>query len=220
MTTALVTGGNRGIGREIVRALRSLGMTVLLGARDRDRGERAAAETGAEWVRLDVTDQETIAHAAQRLDGLDVLVNNAALMGLAGQTPGAADRAALREVFETNVLGVVAVTDAMLPLLRRSPRGRIVNMSSSVGALADMLTSPIPPALGYPTSKTALNAVTVQYAKALADTPIKVNAACPGYCDGAQRTAAEGARIAVELATLPADGPTGGFFDDGGRVPW
>jgi NAD(P)-dependent dehydrogenase (short-subunit alcohol dehydrogenase family) len=126
------------------------------------------------------------------------------------------------------VVGVVAVTNTLLPLLRRSASPRIVNVSSSMGSLtrAGDPASELPPILGYNSSKAALNSVTVTYAKAIRDTPIKVNAACPGYCatdingHSGPRSAAQGAAIAVRLATLPADGPTGGFFDDDGPVPW
>jgi NAD(P)-dependent dehydrogenase (short-subunit alcohol dehydrogenase family) len=214
MTTALVTGANKGIGLEIVKQLLAKGMEVYLGARDVERGEKAAADTGARFVQLDVTDPDV------QLDHLDVLVNNAGITG------GSFGPEKVREVFETNVFGVIAVTDALLPLLRSSTRGRIVNVSSSVGTLNGMLDSPMPVSFAYVPSKTALNAVTVQYAKLLRDTPIKVNAVCPGYCatdlnnHQGYRTPAQGARIAVELATLGDDGPTGGFYDDNGVVAW
>ena len=220
MTTALVTGANKGIGFEIVKQLIAEGMDVHLGARDVERGEKAAADAGARFVQLDVTDPESVRRAAASLDGLDVLVNNA---GITGGSWGPEN---IREVFETNVFGVIAVTDALLPLLRQSAHGRIVNVSSSVGSLAAMIDSPAPPSFSYTPSKTALNAVTVLYARTLADTPIKVNAVCPGYCatdlnnHGGHRTPAQGARIAVKMATLGDDGPTGGFYDDEGVVAW
>jgi NAD(P)-dependent dehydrogenase (short-subunit alcohol dehydrogenase family) len=220
MTTALVTGANKGIGLEIVKQLLAKGFDVYLGARDRERGEKAAADTGARFVQLDVTDPESVHKAAQSLNQLDVLINNAGITG------GSFGPEKIREVFETNVFGVITVTDAFLPLLRRSAHPRIVNMSSSVGTLNDMLDSPLPVSFAYVPSKTALNAVTVQYAKALKDTPIKVNAGCPGYCatdlnnHGGYRTAAQGATIAVTLATLDDEGPTGGFYDDEGTVSW
>jgi NAD(P)-dependent dehydrogenase (short-subunit alcohol dehydrogenase family) len=220
MTTALVTGANKGIGLEIVTQLIAGGATVYLGARDPERGEKAAADTGARFVQLDVTDPDSVRRVAEGLDRLDVLVNNAGITG------GSFGSEKIREVFETNVFGVITVTDAVLPLLRRSPRGRIVNVSSSVGTLTGMLDSPLPVSFAYVPSKTALNAVTVQYAKALRDTPIKVNAVCPGYCatdltnHSGFRTPAQGARIAVAMATLGDDGPTGGFYDDDGVVAW
>ncbi|TDV53848.1 SDR family oxidoreductase [Actinophytocola oryzae] len=218
MTTALVTGANKGIGLEIVKQLIARGMTVHLAARDRERGEKAAADTGARFVRLDVTDAESVRQAAASIDRLDVLVNNAGITG------GSFGPENVREVFDTNVFGVITVTDAFLPLLRRSAHPRIVNMSSSVGTLNGMVDNAMPVSFAYVPSKTALNAVTVQYAKALKE--IKVNAACPGYCatdlnnHGGFRTAAQGANIAVELATLGDDGPSGGFFDDNGVVAW
>jgi NAD(P)-dependent dehydrogenase (short-subunit alcohol dehydrogenase family) len=215
MTTALVTGANKGIGLEIVKQLIAEGMDVYLGARDVERGEKAAADTGARFVQIDVTDPASVASAAEKLDRLDVLVNNAAI-----------SQGEIREVFDTNVFGVITVTDAMLPLLRQSKQGRIVNMSSSVGSLAGMVDSPSPTSFSYVPSKTALNAVTLQYVRVLKDTSIKVNAACPGYCrtdlnhNTGYRTPAQGAAIAVRLATLGDDGPTGGFYDDEGVVAW
>jgi NAD(P)-dependent dehydrogenase (short-subunit alcohol dehydrogenase family) len=215
MTTALVTGANKGIGFEIVKQLVAEGMDVYLGARDVERGEKAAADTGAQFIQIDVTDPASVASAVGKLDRLDVLVNNAAI-----------SQGELREVFETNVFGVIAVTDALLPLLRQSEHGRIVNMSSSVGSLADMVDSPAPTSFSYVPSKTALNAVTLQYVRVLKATTIKINAACPGYCatdlnhNTGYRTPAQGAAIAVRLATLGDDGPTGGFYDDGGVVAW
>ncbi|SRR6266498_802247 len=220
MTTALVTGANKGIGLEIVKQLLAKGFDVYLGARDRERGEKAAADTGARFVQLDVTDPVSVRGAADGIDHLDVLINNAGITG------GGFGPEKVKEVFDTNVFGVITVTDAFLPLLRRSPHPRIVNMSSSVGTLNGMLDSPMPVSFAYVPSKTALNAVTVQYAKALKDTPIKVNAGCPGYCatdlnnHSGYRTAAQGATIAVTLATLDDDGPTGGFYDDEGTVSW
>jgi NAD(P)-dependent dehydrogenase (short-subunit alcohol dehydrogenase family) len=220
MTTALVTGANKGIGLEIVKQLIDKGVTTYLGARDPERGEKAAADAGARFVQLDVTDAESVRRAAAQFDQLDVLVNNAAITG---DTYGPES---MREVYETNVFGVVTVTEAFLPLLRRSAHGRIVNVSSSVGSLTGMLDSPAPTAFGYVSSKTALNAVTLQYARLLRDTPIKINVVCPGFCatdlngHRGHRTPAQGARIAVEMATLGDDGPTGGFYDDEGVVAW
>jgi NAD(P)-dependent dehydrogenase (short-subunit alcohol dehydrogenase family) len=220
MTTALVTGANKGIGLEIVKKLLAKGFDVHLAARDRERGEKAAADTGARFVRLDVTDAASVRAAAASIDHLDVLINNAAITG------GSFGPEKVREVFETNVFGVITVTETFLPLLRRSEHGRIVNMSSGVGTLTGMLDNPMPVSFAYVPSKTALNAVTVQYAKSLKDTGIKVNAGCPGYCatdlnnHSGYRTAAQGADIAVTLATLDDDGPTGGFYNDDGVVAW
>ncbi|MCP2342910.1 NAD(P)-dependent dehydrogenase (short-subunit alcohol dehydrogenase family) [Actinomadura rupiterrae] len=231
-TIALVTGANKGIGYEIAAGLGALGWRVGVGARDERRGEVAveklrAAGVDAFGVRLDVTDDASVAAAAEALDGLDVLVNNAGVVGGMGQQPTAADLDAVRTAVETNVIGVIRVTNAMLPLLRRSRSPRIVNMSSSVGSLTRQAAGDMGPiSVAYAPSKTFLNAVTLQYAKELHDTNILVNAACPGYCatdlNGFRgvRTPEQGAAIAIRLATLPDDGPTGSFFDDAGVVPW
>jgi NAD(P)-dependent dehydrogenase (short-subunit alcohol dehydrogenase family) len=186
-------------------------------------------------VPLDVTDDASVAAAARLIEErggrLDVLVNNAGVTGGMPQDPTTVDLAAVRVAVETNVIGVIRVTNAMLPLLRRSAAPRIVNMSSSVGSLTrqtgpggEEVTGPI--SVAYTPSKTFLNAVTIQYAKELRGTNILVNAGCPGYCatdlNGFRgvRTAEQGAAIGIHLATLPDDGPTGGFFDDAGVVPW
>lgn len=244
---ALVTGANKGIGRAVAERLAGLGMTVLVAARDKQRGEEAAAALragggDARPVVLDVTDPLTIQAAAAKVGDwfgrLDVLVNNAGISGhgTTGQTPGSANLDAVRAVFETNFFGVIMVTDALLPSLRKSPGARIVNMSSVVGSMGTMTDpahylSTLPAVLAYPTSKSALNALTIQYAKALAADRILVNAVAPGACatdftkhlrrdPPITRTAAQGAEIAVRLATIGPDGPTGGFFDDNGPVPW
>lgn len=239
-TIALVTGANKGIGYEIAAGLGALGWGVGVGARDEGRREAAveklrAAGVDAFGLPLDVTDDASVAAAAEllteRTGHLDVLVNNAGVTGGMPQTPTTVDPATVRRVVETNVLGVIRVTNAMLPLLRRSASPRIVNMSSGVGSLtrqsgsgSEQTTGPISAA--YAPSKTFLNAVTIQYAKELRDTDILINAGCPGFCatdlNGFRgvRTPEQGAAIAIRLATLPDDGPTGGFFEDTGAVPW
>jgi NAD(P)-dependent dehydrogenase (short-subunit alcohol dehydrogenase family) len=239
-TVALVTGANKGIGYEIAAGLGALGWSVGVGARDETRREAAveklrAGGVDAFGVPLDVTDDASVTAAAalieQRAGRLDVLVNNAGITGGVPQEPTTVAIATMRTVVETNVFGVVRVTNAMLPLLRRSASPRIVNMSSGVGSLArqsatadPLLTGPI--AVAYSPSKTFLNAVTVQYAKELRDTNILINAACPGFVatdlNGFRgvRTPEQGAAIAIRLSTLPDDGPTGGFFEDAGVVPW
>ncbi|SFF53955.1 NAD(P)-dependent dehydrogenase, short-chain alcohol dehydrogenase family [Actinacidiphila alni] len=237
-TVALVTGANKGIGYEIAAGLGALGWRVGVGARDEQRREAAveklrAAGADAFGVPLDVTDDASVTAAAALIEEsegrLDVLVNNAAITGSAPQAPTEVDPATVLAAVQTNVIGVIRVTNALLPLLRRSPSPRIVNMSSSVGSLTLQTrpgaeTGPISAA--YAPSKSFLNAVTVQYAKELADTPILINAACPGYVatdlNGFRgtRTPQQGAAIAVRLADLPDDGPTGAFFDDAGPVPW
>ncbi|MEW1640316.1 SDR family oxidoreductase [Streptomyces sp. NPDC093801] len=238
---ALVTGANKGIGYEIAAGLGSLGYRVGVGARDAARRETAvgtlrAVGVDAFGVPLDVTDDQSVADAAElveRLAGrLDALVNNAGVSGEMGpgwvQDPTALDLEVLRRVVDTNVLGVVRVTNAMLPLLRRSASPRIVNVSSSVGSLARQ-TDPdveIPIMAAYAPSKSFLNALTVQYARQLAGTNILVNAACPGLVatdfNGfhGPRTPEQGAATAIRLATLPDGGPTGSFFEDDGVVPW
>lgn len=230
---ALVTGANKGIGYETVRQLKDRGILALVGARDEERGKTAAAELDAPFVQLDVTDPESIAAATKYIEdyhgALDILINNAGVAE--GFTvPSETSMGEMRRVFETNVFAVVAVTNAMLPLLRRSAAGRIVNVSSEVGSLSlaadrgNPIWELISPA--YPASKTALNMVTLQYAKELIDTPIKVNMVTPGYCatdlngQAGYRTAAQGAVISVRMALLPDDGPTGGFFNDEGTVTW
>ncbi|MFF5969023.1 SDR family oxidoreductase [Streptomyces collinus] len=237
-TIALVTGANKGIGYEIAAGLGALGWRVGVGARDRERREGAVAKlraAGADafGVPLDVRDDASVAGAAALVEEsagrLDVLVNNAGITGSVPQMPTEVDPATVRTVVETNVIGVIRVTNAMLPLLRRSPSPRIVNMSSGVGSLTRQTTpggDTGPIAAAYSPSKTFLNAVTVQYAKELRDTGILINAACPGYCatdlNGFRgvRTPEQGAAVAIRLATLPDGGPSGGFFDDEGEVPW
>ncbi|MEU7750574.1 SDR family oxidoreductase [Micromonospora sp. NPDC049101] len=239
-TIALVTGANKGIGYEIAAGLGALGWSVGVGARDDTRREAAVeklrvAGVDAFGVPLDVTDDTSVAAAVRlvekRAGGLDVLVNNAGVTGGVPQQPTTVNLAVVRTAVETNVIGVIRVTNAMLPLLRRSASPRIVNMSSGVGSLTrqsgstdELATGPL--AVAYAPSKTFLNAVTVQYAKELRDTNILINAACPGFVatdlNGFRgvRTPEQGAAIAVRLATLPDDGPTGGFFEDAGVVPW
>ena len=231
-TVALVTGANKGIGYEVAHQLGARGMIVLVGARDAERGAAAEASLrdlgiDAHHVSLDVADEPSIARAAERIETeharLDVLVNNAGITGgpesgLPSQTP----LSILREVYETNVFGAVAVTNALLPLLRRAPAARIVNVSSEVGSIHATLDreGPLWPMVSIPyvSSKTALNMVTAQYAKELWDTPIKVNAANPGYCatdlnnHSGFRSAEQGAEVIVHLATLGEDGPTGSFY--------
>jgi NAD(P)-dependent dehydrogenase (short-subunit alcohol dehydrogenase family) len=239
-TIALVTGANKGIGYEIAVGLGALGWSVGVGARNEEHREAAVAKlraAGADafGVPLDVTDDASVAAAAglieERAGRLDVLVNNAGVTGGLPQEPTRVDFADVRTAVETNVIGVMRVTNAMLPLLRRSASPRIVNMSSSVGSLTKQTGSAGGEAVGpisaaYSPSKTFLNAVTVQYAKELYGTNILINAGCPGFCatdlNGFRgvRTPEQGAAIAIHLATLPDDGPTGGFFDDDGVVPW
>ncbi|MEI4280745.1 SDR family oxidoreductase [Klenkia terrae] len=236
-TTALVTGANKGIGYEIAAGLGRLGWAVGVGARDDERREAAVArlrEAGVDafGVPLDVTDDASVAAAAALLEargGLDVLVNNAGVTGGGVQTPSEVDMAAVRAAVEVNVWGVIRLTNAVLPMLRRSPSPRIVNVSSGVGSLTlqsadDGTTGPLSAA--YSPSKTYLNAVTVQYAKELKDTGILVNMGCPGFVSTdlnghrGTRTPEEGARTPIRLATLPDGGPTGTYSNDDGPLPW
>lgn len=229
--TALITGANKGIGLAIAHGFGSIGFTVAVGARDENNREQAVKELrgagiDAFGVALDVTSDDSVAAAAKSIERLDVLVNNAGISGPfdgGAQDPTTLDLDVLRTVLDTNVFGVVRVTNAMLPLLRRADSPRIVNLSSNMGSLK-LRTGPILAA--YAPSKTMLNSITVQYARALADTNVIINAACPGYVAtdfngyAGTRTPEQGAAIAVKLATLPDDGPRGGFFDDAGEVPW
>lgn len=238
----LVTGGNKGIGREIAAQLADLGHTIVIGARSPERGESAASELRAAGgnvtaVTLDVTDPASVAAAAEvvrvRFGRLDALVNNAGIShqpgaNFAGQLPQFADVEHIRAVFETNVFGVITVTSAFLPLLRKSDAPRIVNVSSSAGSLASIsdFANADPIALGYVPSKTALTAVTMMYARGLVDEGILVNAVCPGFVatdlnnHHGVLTPAEGARSAVRMATIDAGGPTGTFTDVDGAVAW
>ncbi|GGS36394.1 dehydrogenase [Streptomyces nojiriensis] len=239
---ALITGANKGIGYAIAAGLGTLGHRVGVGARDETRlGEAVeklrAAGVDAFGVPLDVTSRRSVTEAAELVEleagGLDVLVNNAGIPGEMGpgwaQDPTSLDLDVVRTVVETNVLGVIQVTNAMLPLLRRSGSPRIVNVSSGVGSLTRQADPGIdigPVMAAYAPSKTFLNAVTVQYARHFAGTDILINAACPGLVATdftgfhGSRTPEQGAATAIRLATLPDGGPTGSFFEDDGTIPW
>jgi NAD(P)-dependent dehydrogenase (short-subunit alcohol dehydrogenase family) len=231
---ALVTGANKGIGKEIARQLAGAGLTVYVGSRDAGRGKRAAQEIGgrARLLVLDVTDGASIAEAARQVGILDILVNNA---GISGDDTALdqEDAGTFRRIYETNVFGAVAVTNAFLPALRRSARPPIVNVSSGTRSLT-WATDPQSRHwsgryAAYRSSKTALNAVTVFYARTLAGDAIKVNALAPGLrrtdlnatAAASEGDPAEAAAAAVRLALLPDDGPTGEFCSwDGTPVPW
>jgi len=236
---ALITGANKGIGFEVATQLAGRGVLVLVGARDEVRGRAAVDALLARGfpvapLQIDVTDDDSIARAAREIDAqygrLDILVNNAGISGGAGGSPSEITRARMRQVYETNVFGVVAVTNALLPLLRRSAAGRIVNLSSGLGSLTlssdpDSEFGPYN-YLAYQSSKAAVNAITVAYAKELRADGIKVNAADPGFTatdfnnHRGYRTVEQAAVVVVRLATLAADGPTGTFQDENGIVPW
>ena len=235
---ALITGANKGIGFEVARVLAARGVTVLLGARDRTRGEAAVAKLrdqklSARFVELDVTSADGIASAAKGIESelgrLDILINNAGIF-IGGRHPTEADLPDVRRMFEVNVFGAIAVTRAMLPLLERAGKSaRIVNVSSGLGSLT--LGGPGGEwgqynFLGYPASKAALNMATVQLAKALHEKGIKVNASDPGYTatdlnqHRGTQTVAEGAESTIRLALLNDDGPTGEFHGRHGKLPW
>ena len=237
-STALVTGATSGIGLHIARQLAERGWAVLVGARDATRGAEVAAQVGGRPLLLDVTDGDTIVTAAAAVPELDVLVNNAGISLDTGALVTETDVDVFRRTYEANVFGVVAVTSAFLPALRRSAHPRIVNVSSGTGSLT-WSTGPNPQfdyqaastgsGAAYRSSKTALNALTVFYAQALAGDGVKVNALAPGLratnlnprAAAAGGDPAEAAAGAVRLALLPDDGPTGQVFSwDGTVVPW
>ena len=237
---ALVTGGNKGIGLEISRNLSQAGCTVLLGARDAERGQEAVRQLGqarlgdVHFIEIDVTRQDTIAAAAQQIESrygrLDILMNNAGVNLRGDGLPGAADLGAVQKVFDANFFGALRVAQVMLPLLRKSPAGRIVNISSGLGSLtfnSDPAWSGYDVKLiGYNASKAALNMLTVHLAYELRGTKIKVNSANPGYTktdlndnQGTQPVEV-GAIEATRLALLDENGPTGQSFSKDGPDPW
>jgi NAD(P)-dependent dehydrogenase (short-subunit alcohol dehydrogenase family) len=241
---ALVTGANRGLGFETARQLAQAGLSVIIGARDADKGAEAAerlrseAALAVESVELDVADDASVRRAAtvvgERHSRLDLLVNNAGILPEAvAQAPEVVDLDLFRRTFETNLFGAVSTTQHFLPLLRRAPAGRIVNVSTTMGSLADQ-SDPSSPYYGvvvpaYQSSKAALNSLTVGLSKLLAGTQIKVNAVCPGFVqtdltpvnrDQAPLTAQDAARVVVRYALLDGEGPTGGFFDHDAAVAW
>jgi NAD(P)-dependent dehydrogenase (short-subunit alcohol dehydrogenase family) len=222
---AVVSGGNRGIGREVCRLLVERGYEVILGSRDIDKGVKAIAELGApsglRAEQLDVTDDESCAALAEDLDRLDVLVNNAAIGYDTWEDASDADLVGAQRTFDTNFFGAWRLTQALLPKLRRSPHPRIVNVSSGAGSLASMGAG-VP---AYATSKAALNALTRVLAAELRRDGILVNAVCPGWVatdmgGPGGRPIGDGAASVVWAATLPDDGPTGGFFRDGRPLRW
>jgi NAD(P)-dependent dehydrogenase (short-subunit alcohol dehydrogenase family) len=234
---ALITGANKGIGFEVAHQLATSGCVVLLGARNPTSGREAATKLASEgldvrYVQLDVTNLATVAAVADTIAAdfgrLDILINNAGINDRGDGPAPTAQLVAVERVLRTNFLGALAVTQAMLSLLRKSPAGRIVNVSSGLGSLTRS-AQPNPSStnlIGYSASKAALNMLTVQLARLLGDTPIKVNSAAPGYTATAlndfrgTQTIPEGAAEAVRLALLPDDGPTGTFSEKAGVVPW
>lgn len=235
---ALVTGGNKGIGIAIVRALAASGFTVLLGARSLEVG-RTAADTLEGDVRpvvLDVTHQEQVDALVSMIEDefghLDVLVNNAGVNSLTfhprDHLPKPTEETVddMRNVYEVNVFGVVRMMNAFLPLLTRAESPRVVNVTSKRGPIGEEGAWVGQPSMVYSSSKTALNALTVHYAREFADTKLKINGAAPGHVATdfnnfrGSRTPQEGAAVAVRLATLPDDGPTGAVFEDDTQLAW
>ena len=227
MTTTLITGANKGLGYETARRLIAEGHDVWVGARDAGRGRAAAEELGASFVQLDVTDDASVAAAADTVGALDVLVNNAGISG--GMVPVAeATPEVLETAFATNVFGLVRVTQAFAPLLRESSNPVIVNVSSGMGSFGittdpERLESTIVN-LQYSASKAAVNMLTSQYAKALPE--MRVNCVDPGYTatdfngHSGYKTVEQGAEAIVQMALLDSSGPTGTYVDDQGTVPW
>lgn len=238
MSIALITGGNRGLGLETARQLaRDHGFTVVLACRDEARGAKAAQtlqseELDAHFVVLDVTDDDSIAQAAeevrQKWGTLDVLVNNAGIMIEHDAKVVGVDASTWRRTFDVNLFGAVATTNAFLPLLRESSSPRIVNVSAILGSLNEISKPQMKTWIraSYSASKAALNAFTIALAQELSETPVKVNAAHPGWAKTdmggpkAPMTAALAVRTIVQLATLPDDGPNGGFFHIGKPMAW
>jgi NAD(P)-dependent dehydrogenase (short-subunit alcohol dehydrogenase family) len=222
LPTALVTGANRGIGREVARQLAERGAEVILSARDEGKAREAAEQIGAHPLRLDVSDPRSVelavAALSEDLGHLDVLVNNAGVVidgGVAGAEP---DFGAIQQTLDTNFFGAYRLTVGLLPLLRKSEHPRIVNVSSGMGGITEM-GGWVP---GYRVSKAALNAMTRILSTELKGEGVLVNSACPGFVNtdmggqwGAKKSVEDGASGVVWLATLPDDGPTGGFFRDG-----
>ena len=238
-TIALVTGANKGLGLEISRQLAAKGVRVLMAARDRERGEKAVASLRAlnlpvEFIQMDVTSQPSVDQAANDVNRaygrLDILMNNAGV-ALDWIPPSELTIEALEETYETNVFGVFRVTKALLPLLKKSGHGRIVNVSSGLGSLTLSADANSPLSirnmlLAYSSSKAALNMITIHFANELKGCGIKVNSANPGYTatdmnqHRGTKTVEQGAATPVRLALIPDDGPTAGVFSDDGPQPW
>ncbi|URJ61029.1 SDR family oxidoreductase [Paenibacillus polymyxa] len=235
----LITGGNKGIGFETARQLGNMGYEILIGARSEEKGHEAVTflETEnikAKTVVLDVTNPSSVLSAVEWIEQeygyLDILINNAGVFFEGNTPPSELELSVLKNTYETNVFGVFSVTKAILPLLKKSSAGRIVNLSSGLGSLT-LNSDPTSEfynvnSLAYNSSKTAVNALTVLFAKELRDTPIKINSVCPGFTatdlngNSGYRTVEQAASSVVKLATINNDGPTGSFFDENGVVPW
>jgi NAD(P)-dependent dehydrogenase (short-subunit alcohol dehydrogenase family) len=234
MSTALITGANKGLGYEAARQLIAAGHTVFLGSRNPESGRAAAERLGAQAVQLDITDDDSVQAAVDAIEahgGIDILINNAGVEeraednAIIGPTDVTAD--IMRKTFETNVFGTVRVLRAFLPLLQRSASPVVVNVSSGLGSLAQVsggAPASVYPGVAYPASKAAVNMVTVQFAKAFPG--VRINAVDPGFTktdlngNTGTQTVEEGAEIIVKMAQIGADGPTGGYFNSAGVVPW
>jgi NAD(P)-dependent dehydrogenase (short-subunit alcohol dehydrogenase family) len=226
MTTTLITGANKGLGYETARRLIEAGHEVWVGARDPERGEKAAAELGARFVQLDVTSDESVATAAATVGEIDVLVNNAGIAR--GRYDGTDTVEDLQRVYETNVYGPVRVFHAFLPALRRSTNPVVVNVSSGLGSVTRVFDPSTDEGkvitVAYASSKSALNMISAQWSKAFPE--IRINIADPGYTatdlngNSGHQTVTEGTDAIVALATVAQDGPTGTYVDRRGVVPW
>lgn len=239
---ALITGGNRGIGFETAKKLGEAGITVVIGVRDVAKGEAAAKDLVAQGIKADVVKYDAADPRSadtvyqffdQKYGKLDILINNAGVLkeDLVGKNDSSTvSQAALKETFQTNLLAVVELTQKLLPLIRKAPAGRVVNLSSILASqtLHSMENSPIDPAKGfaYNASKTALNVFTIHLAHELRGTSIKVNSAHPGWVKTelggphAPMEVSDSWKTSVRLATLDENGPTGGFFHEGDALPW
>lgn len=235
----LITGGNKGIGLETARQLGKIGYEIILGCRNENRGFEAVTLLEKENIKaktliLDVTNPTSIHSAVEKIEQeyglLDILINNAGVFLEGNIPPSELELSVLKNTYETNVFGVFSITKAMLPLLKKSSSGRIVNLSSGLGSLT-LNSEPTSEfynvnSLAYNSSKTAVNALTVFFAKELSDSPIKINSVCPGFTatdlngNSGYRSVEQAASIVVKLAMINSDGPTGGFFDEHGNVPW
>jgi len=239
---AFISGANRGIGFETARRLGELGITVVLGVRDIAKGQAAADQLKAQGIRVEVvhydaavpaTADEVHAFIEREFGKLDILVNNAGVLKehlLGANNSETISQETLQQTFQVNLFAVVDITQKLLPLIRKAPAGRIVNLSSILASqtLHSMANSPIDPAKGlaYNASKTALNVYTIHLAHALRDTPIKVNSAHPGWVktelggENAPMEVEDSWKTSVRLATLDANGPTGGFYHENESLPW